>query len=52
MVLAATVKDQGATFVTDEGDGPSFPAEQTTTIFLVTAWNDPMEIPSVNIASL
>ena len=34
------------------GAGPSLPAEQTTTIFLVTAWNAPMETPSVKKASI
>ena len=52
IVLAATVKVQGATFMTVLGAGPSFPAEQTTTMFLATAWNAPMETASVKKDSI
>uniref|UniRef100_A0A6N2K354 Uncharacterized protein n=1 Tax=Salix viminalis TaxID=40686 RepID=A0A6N2K354_SALVM len=46
MVVAATVRIQGATFVTVSSDGPSFPPEQTTVIPFSTAWNAPMAIGS------
>ncbi|KAG5622266.1 hypothetical protein H5410_007484, partial [Solanum commersonii] len=46
MVLAPTVIIHGATFATVEGVGPSFPALQETTIFLLTACKDPIAIGS------
>ncbi|WZZ35765.1 hypothetical protein YC2023_019166 [Brassica napus] len=45
-VLAATVSIQGATFETVAGAGPEFPAEQTTVIPCLTAWKEPMAMPS------
>uniref|UniRef100_A0A0V0H0X8 Putative ovule protein n=1 Tax=Solanum chacoense TaxID=4108 RepID=A0A0V0H0X8_SOLCH len=37
---------QGATFVTVPGLDPSLPADATTTIPFLTAWNEPMASPS------
>nr|GMC47179.1 subtilisin-like protease [Ipomoea batatas]GMC60770.1 subtilisin-like protease [Ipomoea batatas]GMC72404.1 subtilisin-like protease [Ipomoea batatas]GMC76275.1 subtilisin-like protease [Ipomoea batatas]GMC78244.1 subtilisin-like protease [Ipomoea batatas] len=47
MVEAATVKIQGASFHRVPGDGPEFPAAQTTAMPLSTAWNVPIAIASV-----
>nr|GLL18108.1 hypothetical protein L484_003249 [Ipomoea trifida] len=46
MVEAATVKIQGASLVRLLLYGPEFPAAQTTTMPLSTAWNAPMAITS------
>uniref|UniRef100_A0A3Q7E816 Uncharacterized protein n=1 Tax=Solanum lycopersicum TaxID=4081 RepID=A0A3Q7E816_SOLLC len=44
IVVAATVKIQGATLTTDSGEGPSFPPEATTKMPFCIAWKAPMAI--------
>nr|GLL31108.1 hypothetical protein L484_003249 [Ipomoea trifida] len=51
-VEAATVKIQGASLTTVLRRGPEFPAEQTTTMPLSTAWNAPMATTSVEKSGL
>lgn len=46
MVLAATVRAQGAKFDTCLLNGPLFPAEQEVKIPFFMAWKDPMAITS------
>ncbi|KAL0550242.1 hypothetical protein IC582_014746 [Cucumis melo] len=47
VVLAPTVRIHGDTFDTVPGVGPTFPAEETTTIPRSTAWNAPTESASL-----
>lgn len=47
MVVAPTVKIQGAAFTTVSLSGPLLPAEQMTGIPFSTAWKAPMAIGSV-----
>ena len=45
-MLAPTVIIHGERFEADLASGPEFPAEHTTIIPFLTAWNAPMEMPS------